>query len=203
MQIRSAEFVVGAVRQADEPAGGLPEIAFSGRSNVGKSSLINRLVHRKKLARTSSTPGKTQQLNFYCINGDFYLVDLPGYGFVHGGAELRDRIGRLARKYVERSGELRAVVQLIDARHGPTELDLIMIDWLQKSLRPFLLVFTKIDKLSRGKLSRQLDQLASGGQLADLSFVTFSAVSGEGTDDIWEWIEREAGLVAPANRAKQ
>ena len=200
MQIRSAEFVVGAVRQADEPADGLPEIAFSGRSNVGKSSLINRLVRRRKLARTSSTPGKTQQLNFYCINGDFYLVDLPGYGFVHGGAELRDRMGRLARKYVERSGELRAVVQLIDARHGPTELDLIMIDWLQKSLRPFLLVFTKIDKLSRGKLKRQLDQLASAGQLADLPFATFSAVSGEGTDDIWEWIEPR--LVAHENGAR-
>jgi GTP-binding protein len=198
MLIRSAEFVVGAVGKADEPADGLPEIAFSGRSNVGKSSLINRLVRRKKLARTSSTPGKTQQLNFYRINGEFYLVDLPGYGFVHGGAELRGRIGQLARKYVEKSSQLGAVIQLIDARHGPTALDLTMIDWLQESPRPFLLVFTKIDKLSRGKLKRQLDQVASAGKLADLQFVTFSAVSGEGTDDIWEWIEprlvaRESG----------
>ena len=201
MQIRSAEFVVGAVGHDDEPTDGLPEIAFSGRSNVGKSSLINRLVRRRKLARTSSTPGKTQQLNFYNINGEFYLVDLPGYGFVHGGVELRGRIGQLARNYLETSRHLGAVIQLIDARHGPTDLDLTMIDWLQESLRPFLLVFTKIDKLSRGKLSRQLDQLAAAGQLADLPFVTFSAVSGEGTDDIWEWIQPR--LVAHGEGAKQ
>ena len=203
MHIRSAEFVVGAVGQADEPTDRLPEIAFSGRSNVGKSSLINRLVQRKKLARTSSTPGKTQQLNFYRINGEFYLVDLPGYGFVHGGADLRARIGRLAQKYVENSRQLRTVIQLIDARHGPTELDLLMIDWLRKREKPFLLVFTKIDKLSRSKLNRRLEQIASEGQLADFSFVTFSAVSGEGQQDIWEWIVREAGLDAPGKQEKQ
>ena len=188
MRVSSIEFTIGAVGKGDLPAAGLPEIAFAGRSNVGKSSLINRLVQRKKLARTSSTPGKTQQLNYYLANEQFYLVDLPGYGFVSGGLGLRSILGKIVGRYISDRQELRAVLQLIDARHGPTELDLQMIEWLQEAQKPFLLVFTKIDKLSRGKLSRQLDQLASEGQLADLPFATFSAVSGEGTGDIWEWI---------------
>ena len=194
MQIHSAEFVVGAVGEHDRPGDGLPEIAFSGRSNVGKSSLINRLVQRKKLARTSSTPGKTQQLNYYRINEALYLVDLPGYGYVQGGADLRARIGQLAKSYLEGSQQLKAIVQLIDVRHGPTELDMAMTDWLRERPTPFLLVFTKIDKLSRAKLSRQLESIASEGQLAELSFATFSAVTGEGKDDIWTWVSETTGV---------
>jgi len=137
MLFRSAEFTIGAVRAADLPTNGQPEIAFSGRSNVGKSSLINRLVQRKKLARTSSTPGKTQQLNYYWINGDFYFVDLPGYGFVQGGVGLREKLGRMVQGYVEKREPLRAVLQLIDMRHGPTESDRVMIDWLKGVNTPF------------------------------------------------------------------
>ena len=188
MKVNSAEFVVGAVATADRPSDGRPEVAFAGRSNVGKSSLINRLVQRKSLARTSSTPGKTQQLNYYCINGELYLVDLPGYGYVHGGLGLRHRLGQLTESYLESREELRAVVQLVDARHGPTELDMLMIEWLQTRLKPFLLVFTKSDKLSKGKLKGQMERLEAEGGLSGLFFTTFSAVSGEGRQSIWDWI---------------
>ena len=189
MRGSSIEFTIGAVGKGDLPAAGLPEIAFAGRSNVGKSSLINRLVQRKKLARTSSTPGKTQQLNYYLANEQFYLVDLPGYGFVSGGVGLRSTLGKIVGRYISDRQELRAVLQLIDARHGPTELDLQMIEWLQEAQKPFLLVFTKADKLSRNKLKTQFDRLDSQKSLAGISFVSFSAADGRGKDDIWGWID--------------
>ncbi len=189
MRVSSIEFTIGAVGKGDLPAAGLPEIAFAGRSNVGKSSLINRLVQRKKLARTSSTPGKTQQLNYYLANEQFYLVDLPGYGFVSGGVGLRSTLGKIVGRYISDRQELRAVLQLIDARHGPTELDLQMIEWLQEAQKPFLLVFTKADKLSRNKLKTQIDRLDSKKSLAGISFVSFSAADGRGKDDIWGWID--------------
>ena len=189
MRVSSIEFTIGAVGKGDLPAAGLPEIAFAGRSNVGKSSLINRLVQRKKLARTSSTPGKTQQLNYYLANEQLYLVDLPGYGFVSGGVGLRSTLGKIVGRYISDRQELRAVLQLIDARHGPTELDLQMIEWLQEAQKPFLLVFTKADKLSRNKLKTQFDRLDSQKSLAGISFVSFSATDGRGKDDIWGWID--------------
>ncbi len=194
MHIASVEFTVGAVGQGDLPTDHLPEVAFAGRSNVGKSSLINRLVQRKKLARTSSTPGKTQQLNYYRVNSRFYLVDLPGYGYVKGGVALRQKLGKLAATYVEERDQLRAVVQLVDARHGPTDLDLNMIEWLRQQRRPFLLVFTKADKLTRNKLRQRFGQFDRDGTLAGLSFVPFSAVSGQGAEDIWEWIAEAAEI---------
>lgn len=194
MHIASVEFIVGAVGARDLPADGLPEVAFSGRSNVGKSSLINRLVQRKSLARTSSTPGKTQQLNYYCVNRRFYLVDLPGYGYVKGGAALRRKLGKLTATYVEQCPQLRAVVQLVDARHGPTDLDLEMVEWLQQRSKPFLLVFTKADKLTRNKMQQRFAALEREGKLAGLSFAPFSAISGQGTGDIWKWITDAAGI---------
>jgi len=190
MNVSSAEFVIGAVRQGELPADGLPEVAFSGRSNVGKSSLINCLARRRKLARTSATPGKTQQLNYYRIDNRFYMVDLPGYGFVHGGVNLRGRMGRMTESYLSSRDPLRAVVQLIDARHGPTELDRMMIDWLRERSVRFLLVFTKADKLSRGKLDRLFRDLEGEGYLADAEYTPFSAVSGQGRTDVLQWIER-------------
>ncbi len=197
MHIRSAEFVVGAVDRGDLPADGLPEVALAGRSNVGKSSLINRLVQRRSLARTSSTPGKTQQLNYYRVENALYLVDLPGYGFVKGGMELRLALGRLVQGFLERRAELRAIIQLIDARHGPTDLDLAMIDWLKQHPKPFLLVFTKLDKLSRQQWHRRLDQLTADGTLTGLAYLPFSAVTGEGRDEALEWIYQESGAKRP------
>ena len=199
MNIRSAEFVVGAVGRGDLPADGLPEVALAGRSNVGKSSLINRLVQRRSLARTSSTPGKTQQLNYYRVDNAVYLVDLPGYGFVRGGLELRLTLGRLVQGYLESRTELRAIVQLIDARHGPTELDLAMIEWLKEHPKPSLLVFTKVDKLSRQQWLRRQHELTAAGTLAGLAYLPFSAVTGEGRDEALEWIYQECGVQSPAN----
>ena len=189
MRIVSAEFVLGAVGEKNSPEDELPEVAFAGRSNVGKSSLINRLVQRKKLARTSSSPGRTQQLNYYRVNDRIYFVDMPGYGYVRGGVDLRRTLGRLTEGYLGGRRQLRAVVLLIDARRGPTELDLEMVSRLREKERRFLLVLTKADKLSRGQLSRQVAQLEASGKLADLDYLQFSATTGDGRDDLLRWIE--------------
>jgi GTP-binding protein len=194
MRIHQAEFVIGAVKEADLPPDGLPEVAFAGRSNVGKSSLINRLVQRRKLARTSSTPGKTQQLNYYRLNDLFYLVDLPGYGYVRGGAQLRRLLGHMVQDYIGGRESLRAVIQLVDARHGPTALDMDMIDWLRGSGKPFLVVFTKTDKLSRSQYDRQISRLATDGGLVGLNYAPFSAVTGRGRDDVMAWLLESCGL---------
>lgn len=196
MRIHSAEFVVGAVGEEGSPADGLPEVAFGGRSNVGKSSLINRLVQRRKLAFTSSTPGRTQQLNYYRVNDRLYLVDLPGYGYVRGGVDLRRTLGRLIETYLASRAALQAVVLLIDARHGPTALDLEMVATLKTGGRPFLLVLTKADKLSRARLERQISRLEGEGHLADLPYLPFSAETGLGRGDLLEWIEEVTAVRA-------
>ena len=199
MRIHSAEFVVGAVGDKGSPTDGLPEVAFAGRSNVGKSSLINRLVQRRNLAFTSSTPGRTQQLNYYRVDDRLYLVDLPGYGYVRGGVDLRRNLGRLVETYLASREALQAVVLLIDARHGPTELDLQMVDTLKSGGRPFLLVLTKADKLSRGKLDRQISRLEEEGHLADLPYLPFSSETGLGRGDLLQWVgEVTAVEAAPA-----
>lgn len=199
MRIHSAEFVVGAVGEKGSPTDGLPEVAFAGRSNVGKSCLINRLVQRRRLAQTSSTPGRTQQLNYYRVNDRLYLVDLPGYGYVRGGVDLRRNLGRLIETYLANREALQAVVLLIDARHGPTELDLQMVDTLKSGGRPFLLVLTKADKLSRGKLERQISRLEEEGQLADLPYLPFSSETGLGRGDLLQWVGEVAAVeAAPA-----
>lgn len=197
MRILSAEFVVGAVGEKHSPEDGFPEIAFAGRSNVGKSSLINRLLQRRKLAHTSSTPGRTQQLNYYRVNERLYFVDLPGYGFVHGGVDLRRVLGKLTEKFLESRRQLRAVVLLIDARHGATALDLEMVERLKQGPRPFLLVLTKADKLSRTKLDRQVAKLEESGDLAELPYLTFSSETGHGRDDLLRWIEQMASTDEP------
>lgn len=199
MRIHSAEFVVGAVGDKGSPTDGLPEVAFAGRSNVGKSSLINRLVQRRNLAFTSSTPGRTQQLNYYRVDDRLYLVDLPGYGYVRGGVDLRRNLGRLVETYLASREALQAVVLLIDARHGPTELDLHMVGTLKSGGRPFLLVLTKADKLSRGKLDRQISRLEEEGHLADLPYLPFSSETGLGRGDLLQWVgEVTAVEAAPA-----
>src|SRR3954453_21099074 len=148
MKITSAEFVRSAFERAHWLSDGRPEVSFLGRSNVGKSSLINSLLLRKALARTSNTPGRTQSINYFLINNSFYFVDLPGYGYARVSKAMRSDWGKLAEEYLSWSQRLRLCVQLIDARHQPTELDLQLNEWLLFHEKPHLIVATKADKLS-------------------------------------------------------
>jgi len=165
LRITSAEFVISAARAEQFPTPRIPELAFVGRSNVGKSSLINALVGRRGLAKTSGTPGKTRQLNFFRINDRFHLVDLPGYGYAKVAQTEREAWSRLIERYLREREQLKLVVSLVDIRHEPTALDRSMIEWLASTGVPFLVVLTKLDKVS-ATLSRQrvaaIDKLAWG-----------------------------------------
>jgi GTP-binding protein len=190
MKVRKSEFVISAVQPSQFPSDGGAEIAFSGRSNVGKSSLINTLLNRKGLAKTSSTPGKTRQLNYFRINEAFYFVDLPGYGYAKAPKRERRNWGRLLESFLKNREPLLGVFQLIDARHDPTENDLQMIAWLSSCAMPFLIVLTKSDKLSAGKLSAQVQKTRRIlSEWGDFPVVPFSAKRGVGKEPVWKWIE--------------
>jgi GTP-binding protein len=186
MKITSSEFVLSAANIRQLPRNGMEEVAFLGRSNVGKSSLINRLCSRKSLARTSGEPGKTRELNYYLINRHFYFVDLPGYGYARVPEQVRSSWGKLIEQYLKNREQLRLVVQLIDARHDPTELDLMMVGWLDYYDIPFLVTLTKADKLPTSKMPRFLaaarDVFKKYHRCADV--IPFSAVSGIGKAEL-------------------
>jgi len=192
MRITSAEFVLGAVQVRQLPRNGLKEVAFLGRSNVGKSSLINRLCVRKSLARQSQEPGKTRELNYYLINKAFYFVDLPGYGYARVPEQVRSSWGKLIEQYLKTRDQLCLVVQLVDARHEPTELDKMMVGWLEYYEIPFLVVLTKADKLPVSKMPRYVADarqvFAGFSQCQDV--IPFSAVNGTGRTDLIRLIER-------------
>lgn len=157
MIIKSAEFVISNSRVEKCPTTGLPEYAFIGRSNVGKSSLINMLTARKGLAMTSQKPGKTQLINHFIINDAWYLVDLPGYGYARLGKDSRDSLRRMIEDYVLERKELVLLFVLLDCRHEPQKIDLEFIQWLGEEGVPFALVFTKADKLSKGRLAANVE----------------------------------------------
>lgn len=157
MVIKSAEFVISNSRVEKCPTTGLPEYAFIGRSNVGKSSLINMLTARKGLAMTSQKPGKTQLINHFIINDAWYLVDLPGYGYARLGKDSRDNLRRMIEDYVLERKELVLLFVLLDCRHEPQKIDLEFIQWLGEEGVPFALVFTKADKLSKGRLAANVE----------------------------------------------
>ena len=157
MVIKSAEFVISNSRVEKCPTTGLPEYAFIGRSNVGKSSLINMLTARKGLAMTSQKPGKTQLINHFIINDAWYLVDLPGYGYARLGKDSRDSLRRIIEDYVLERKELVLLFVLLDCRHDPQKIDLEFIQWLGEEGVPFALVFTKADKLSKGRLAANVE----------------------------------------------
>ena len=158
MKINSAEFVLGAVNLRQLPKDGLCEVAFLGRSNVGKSSIINKLCNRKSLARPSSEPGKTREMNYYLINKEFYFVDLPGYGYARLPEQIRSSWGKLIEQYLKSRDQLSLVLQLVDARHEPTELDMMMVGWLDYYSIPFLVALTKADKLPTSKMPRYVSE---------------------------------------------
>lgn len=189
MVIKNVEFIKSATRPAHYPAGDLPEIAFAGRSNVGKSSLINVLVNRKNLVRTSSTPGRTQLINFFDVNGEFTLVDLPGYGFARVPLAVKKEWGPMMETYLSKRANLRGVILILDIRRTPVAEDVQMLNWLRAySVKPIIVV-TKCDKVSKNERAKQAAVIAQtiGIQMAELNF--FSALSKEGKDQIWQRIE--------------
>jgi GTP-binding protein len=195
MRITSAEFVTSAVSPMQYPADVGPEIAFVGRSNVGKSSLINTLLNRRGLAKTSGTPGKTRTINFFRVNGTLGFVDLPGYGFAQVSRAQRATWGPMVEQFFRVRQGLRGVVHLVDVRHPPTAEDRQTSAWLLQWHRPLLVVATKVDKIGRPQRPSHLKQIAevlSPDEAA--SIVLFSAQTGEGKDKIWEWIRGVTGL---------
>ena len=180
----SLETVCGITSRLPENT--LPEIAFAGKSNVGKSSLINALMNRKALARTSAQPGKTQTINFYNINGAMYLVDLPGYGYAKVAQEVREKWGKLIERYLHGSKQLRAVFLLIDIRHEPSENDRQMYEWIVYQGYEPIIIATKLDKIKRSQVQKQLKILRTGlGVKPGTQMLPFSALTKQGRDEIW------------------
>src|SRR5580765_6942688 len=160
MKVTSAEFLKSAFKESDWPRDSLPEISFLGRSNVGKSSLINSLLGVRGLARTSSTPGRTQSLNFYTINGKFRFVDLPGYGYARAPRALKAEWGQAAAEYLAKRELLVLSIHIVDSRHEPSKQDLQLHEWLKHNHKPHLIVITKSDKLSRNELAKSVNRAA-------------------------------------------
>jgi GTP-binding protein len=181
-----AEFIISAASKRDFPQDGIPEVVFAGRSNVGKSSLINRLTGNEKLARTSSTPGKTQSINFYRIDGSFYFVDLPGFGYAKAAKSEIQRWKGLIEQYIINRSAIVLAIQLVDSRMPPTSLDLRLFDWLERLKKPYMLVATKADKLSNNQRNTQLRIISKsfGGK----SLVMSSAETGTGCKEIWKQV---------------
>ncbi len=185
LQIKKAEFVSSFVDMKGLPQDNLPEIALVGRSNVGKSSLINKLVNRKNLAKSSSTPGKTRLINYYCINNNWYMVDLPGYGYAKVSKAEKEKWGKMIEKYLSSREQLQGVIQLIDIRHPPSENDIIMKQWLEHIKLPILMVATKADKVSRNEKNKSLAVIKKTlNLLPGQSPIVFSAENGEGVEEV-------------------
>ncbi|MDD2313496.1 MAG: ribosome biogenesis GTP-binding protein YihA/YsxC [Proteiniphilum sp.] len=193
MLIKSAEFIISNTDFRKCPQDGKPEYAFIGRSNVGKSSLINMLTNRKGLAMTSSTPGKTLLINHFLINDAWYLVDLPGYGYARRGKEGREKIRALIEDYILGREEMSNLFVLIDSRHEPQQIDLEFMEWLGENGVPFGIVFTKADKLGSGRLQLNIssykDKLLESWEELPPIFVT-SSEKGEGREELLDYIEK-------------
>ena len=188
--IRSLEFLGPmATVEGWRPTNELPEVAFAGRSNVGKSSLLNRLVRRKAFARVSNTPGRTREINFFKVNEQFVLVDLPGYGYARISKERKKEWLPLIEGYLRSSPALRGVVQLLDVRHPASDDDLQMLDFLAELGAPTIVVLTKIDKLNASQRAKRVHEISVGLDLDSEQVICFSAVTGEGRDDLGEAID--------------
>ena len=172
-----------------------PEVAFAGKSNVGKSSLINALMNRKALARTSAQPGKTQTINFYNINDAMYLVDLPGYGYAKASAEIKAKWGKMIEKYLHTSKQLKAVFLLIDIRHDPSANDKMMYEWMLSQGFAPIIIATKLDKIKRSQVQKHVKAIREGlGVQPGTTIIPFSAETKQGRDEIWELVD---SLVLP------
>ncbi len=187
----SLETVCGITSKLPENV--LPEVAFAGKSNVGKSSMINSLMNRKSYARTSSEPGKTQTINFYNINDAFYCVDLPGYGYARTSAETREKWGKMIERYLHTSKQLRQVFLLVDIRHKPSDNDRLMYQWIVRQGYTPVIIATKLDKINRSQKDKQVKLVREGlGVGTEIRVIPFSAETRQGLEDIWNVID---GLV--------
>ena len=185
----SLETVIGVTSKI--PQYELPEIAFAGMSNVGKSSLINALINRKSLARTSSQPGKTQTINFYNINGELYFVDLPGYGYAKVSQQEKEKWGKMIERYLHQSKVLKAVFLLIDIRHDPSANDKTMYEWILSNGFHPIIIATKADKINRSQLQKQIKAVRQGlGADKDTVVIPFSAQTKQGREEIYEVVDR-------------
>ena len=190
MNVNDVSLTISAVSAAQYPDDDMPEVAFVGRSNVGKSSLINRLINRKKMARTSSVPGKTQTLNFYNIESKFYFVDVPGYGYAKVSKADRAKFATMIEEYLTTRKPLRGVVLLVDSRHDPSEDDISMYQYLKYYKLDVLVVGTKVDKVSKTRRQSVERKLKNGLDFnpAD-TLQLFSAETGAGKDEVWAWLD--------------
>ncbi|MBH0230050.1 ribosome biogenesis GTP-binding protein YihA/YsxC [Halobacillus yeomjeoni] len=186
MKVNTADIVISAASKKQYPKAPIPEIALAGRSNVGKSSFINKMIQRKNLARTSSKPGKTQTLNFYIINDQFHFVDVPGYGYAKVSKKERAKWGEMMEEYFAEREQLRATALIIDIRHKPTEDDRLMYDYLKHFGLPVMVIATKLDKIKKGQRKKQLNMIYDVLEMEEEdSLIPFSSETGEGKDVAW------------------
>ena len=191
MVIRSVELETVCGIKSKLPENLFPEVAFAGKSNVGKSSLLNALVQRKALARTSSQPGKTQTINFYNVNKNLYLVDLPGYGYASASKEIRESWGKMIERYLHTSEMLKQVFLLIDIRHEPSANDKLMYEWIKSQGFEPVIIATKLDKIKRSQIDKQLKLIRTTLECGkETRIIPFSAETKQGRDEIWLEIER-------------
>lgn len=190
MLIKNPEFKISAVSPKQYPDDNLPQIVLVGKSNVGKSSFINTLVNRKKLARTSSEPGKTRQINFYDMDHQFYFVDLPGYGYSKMSKQEQIKVGQFIEQYLSQSKNISLIIFLIDIRHAPSENDRLMYQYIIQAQKPCMIIANKADKIAVTKVDKQVEDLQMAlNPLKDLPFLPFSAERKIYTDAVWDTIE--------------
>ena len=199
MEIKQAEFITSMANYGPFAGCGLPQIAIAGKSNVGKSSLINKLCNRNKLAKTSATPGKTKLINAFLLNKTFHLIDLPGYGFAKVDKQEKARWGRMMQDYFEKSEELRHVLCLVDIRHDPTQDDVNMNSFLRQMGIPFTVIATKADKISRAARQKQLAPICRALQVQPWEVICWSSEDGTGRDKLQELLDEI--LAEPAEEA--
>ena len=193
--VNRAEFLRSAARPADFPRDGRPQIAFAGRSNVGKSSVINRLLNRKNFARVGAAPGKTTHINYFLIDGAFYLVDLPGYGYAKVSKAEKERWGRLMELWFADNGLMTLSILVVDARHRPTADDCTMAEWLKASGRPFAVAANKLDKLKKSEIQPNLARIRETLELDKaVTLIPFSAEKGEGRQELLALIAAHVGV---------
>ena len=195
MNLNNARYELTAVRPDQYPGSSIPEVAFIGRSNVGKSSIINALLNRRGLARTSGTPGKTREINFYNVDDCMYLVDLPGYGYASVSRDKKSSWGLIVDTYLNLRLQLKLLILLVDIRHKPSEDDRVMYDWICSRNVPHLVVATKLDKITRGHVKARLDEIKTTlGIDDDAGILAFSSETRQGRDELWCRMKTMTGL---------